>query len=590
LSHSRTRTLHPRRRALAPLVTAIALGALAGCGSSTSGTAVSPATAVPASAPLYIDAVVQPSGSLKSDATAAGRTLTQRSDPFTGLLQLLQGPTGKAPDYAKEVKPWLGVNAGLFLDSVDVKGSQGLLREALNKALAEGLNGAEAALLGSGGLTGLLGQRALQGALVLDTTDAGKARSFLETQAHSVDAHSASYRGIAYQVAPDGIAEGIVHSFAVIGSEAGIKSVIDTELGAPSLAQAPAYTKLASTAESGRLANVYLSPEQLTASVKAPGGDEAVLQLLQGLLGNAGQIYISLIPSPSSIALDVDTLPPATANESQPATSGSGSSSEGSGSPSSGSSTSGAQVLRGLPGNAWLAIGVGDLDKTFGNSLQGLHALASLVSGINIDSFSLEKVFAPLSSPTIDVRRDLLSWMGATGVFVSGSSILSLQAAVVIDSKDRALSSAAIPALSRAYRAAGGEVSPTSIPGAEAAVSIKLPNFPAALTLADGQGKFVFGLGAASAQEAFKPQSTLAGSATYNAAAATLGQGIQPSALVDFRTLLGIVESLSGEASGLSGIASALQPLDALAVGGGESLSNGVKRSRVVLGLQQPAG
>jgi uncharacterized protein DUF3352 len=576
---SGTRTLPPRRRSVALILTTIMFGAFVGCGSSTSGTAVSPATVVPASTPLYIDAVVQPSGSLKSNATAAARTLTQRSDPFTGLLQLLQGPTGKAPNYAKEVKPWLGANAGLFLNSIDVPGSQGLLREALTKAFAEGLGGAEAALLGSGGLSNLLGQRALQGALVLDTTDVGKARSFLEAQAHSVAAHPASYRGIAYEVAPDGIAEGIVRRFAVIGSEAGLKSVIDTELGAPSLAQAPAYSKLASTAEAGRLADVYLTPEKLSASVKAAGGEEAVLQLLQGLLGGARQIYISLLPTPHSLALDVDTLSSATADESQSPSSGSGSST---GAPG----TSGAQVLRGLPGTAWLAIGVGDLSKGLGSSVQGLRALAALISGVNIDSFTLEKVFAPLSSPSIDVRRDLLSWMGPTGLFVSGSSILSLQAAVIIDSKNRTLSSAALPKLSRAYRAAGGEVTPATIPGAEAAVAIKLPNFPAALTLASGQGKFVIGLGTASVQEAFSPQSTLAGSSAYSAAASALGQGIQPSALVDFRTLLGIVESLSGEAAGLSGLSSALAPLSTLAVGGGESLSDGVKRSRVVLGLQ----
>jgi Protein of unknown function (DUF3352) len=572
-----TRTLPFRPYGIALLAATLLLGTLAGCGSSPSGTSVSPATAVPASAPLYIDAVVQPGGSLKSAAIAAGHTLTQRPDPFASLLQLLQGPTGKAPDYDREVKPWLGAEAGLFLDSIHLPGSSGLLREALTKGLAEGLAGAEAAVFGSGGLTSLLGQRALQGALVLDTTDVAKARSFLEAQAHSVGAHTASYRGVSYQVAPDGIAEGIVRHFAVIGSEAGLQRVVDTELGGASLAQSAAYSKLTSTAASGRLANLYLIPGELTASVKTPGGDEAVLSLLQGLLGNAGQIYISLIPSPTSVTLDIDTLPSAATAASQPTTGGAG------------SSSSGAQVLRGLPGSAWLAIGVGDLGKTLGNSTQGLRALASLASQINIDSFSLEKVFAPLGSHTINVPSDLLSWMGATGLFVSGSSVLSLQAAVVIDSKNPARSLAAVAQLSQAYREAGGEVSPASVPGAEAAVAIKLPNFPAALTLADGQGKFVIGLGTPSVQEALSPQSTLAGSSAYNAAASALGEGIQPSALVDFRTLLGIVESLSGEAAGFSGATSALQPLSALSVGGSESLSDGVKRSRVVLGLQ-PAG
>ncbi len=69
--------------------------------------------------------------------------------------------------------------------------AQGLLGgELLKKALSEGLTGVEAALLGQGGLPAALSSSAAQGALVLDTTDVDKARSFLEAQAHSAGAHT----------------------------------------------------------------------------------------------------------------------------------------------------------------------------------------------------------------------------------------------------------------------------------------------------------------------------------------------------------------------------------------------------------------
>ena len=577
LSQARSLTSRSARAPLALAATAIALLALSSCGSSSpSGTSASPATVVPASAPLYIDAVVQPTGALKSDALAAGSHLTGRQDPFTGLLKLLQGPSGKTPSYASEVKPWLGPEGGVFLSSIGAGGgqatssaAQGLLQEALAKALSEGLSGAEAALLGSEGLPHLLGQSTIQGALVLDTTDPDKARSFLESQAHSAGAHSESYQGVSYQVAPDGIAEGIVHRFAVIGSEAGLKSVIETAAGGASLAHASAYSTLASTAEAGRLANVYLESEALSRSAQGSNDAASLLAVLRGLLGQSRQIYASLIPSASSVALDVDTLSTST------------------GPTGGGSGTSGAQVLRGLPGSAWLAIGVGDLGKDLGGGSQGLSALAKLASTIKIGSFGIAKVFAPLSSPAIDVQRDLLSWMGATGIYVSGSSILNLQAAVVIDSKNPAASRAAVAKLASAYREAGAETSSTSIPGTETAVTVKLPDFPLALTIADGQGKFVLGLGASSIEEALNPQSTLAGGTLYSSAASALGQGIQPSAAIEFRTLDGLIESLGlNQAPGFSGIASALTPLSSLAAGGGESLSDGVKRARAVLGLQ----
>jgi hypothetical protein len=551
--------------------TAILLVALAGCGSTPVGTSASPATAVPASAPLYIDAVVQPGGALKTDATSVARKLTGRSQPFTGLLKLLAGPTGKAPNYATEVKPWLGRHAGVFLSSLDASGAQSLIQEALTKILAEGFAGAEAALLSSGGLTSLLSSSSAQGALVLDTTDVAKARSFLEAQAHGAGARGASYHGISYRVAPDGIAEGIVHRFAVIGSEAGLQSVIATVTGGTSLAHSSAYSKLASTAEAGALGDAYISPAALTHSVKASTSDGSVLSLLESLLGQPSQVYLSLIPSAHSMAVDIDTLPSSAAGASG----------------GSGSSTTGAQVLRRLPGTSWLALGIGDLGKTLGASPQGLHAIASLVSGISVGSFSIAKAFAPLSSPSINVSHDLLSWMGATGVFVSGSSLLNLEAALVVDSKNPALSRAAVPKLAQAYREAGGETSPTSIPGTETAMTVKLPDFPIALTMAYGQGKFVMGIGSSSVEEALSPQSTLASSSAYSTAASALGQGIQPSVAIEFATLKGLIESLGlNSAPGFSGIASTLGPLADLAIGGGESLADGVKRSRVVLGVQ----
>ena len=535
--------------------------------------------------------MVRPEGSLKTDATSAASTLTGRQKPFEGFLKLLAGPTGKTPSYSKEVEPWLGPHAGVFLSAVDLARAQGLLGgELLKKALSEGLTGVEAALLGQGGLSAALSSSAAQGALVLDTTDVDKARSFLEAQAHSAGAHNESYRGVTYQVSPDGVAEGVVHRFAVIGSEAGLKSVIDTAAGGPSLAGVATYTKLTSTAESGALANAYFSPEELARSAKTAGSGEegsSILPLVEGLLGNPGQLYLSVIPSAGSVAIDLDTLPPASSTSSG-SSSGESSTHSASASSSAGS-TSGAQVLSGLPGSAWLAIGIGDLGKTFAGNTQGLHALASLASGVSLGNISLGAAFAPLSSHALDVQRDLLSWMGATGVYVSGSSVLNLQAAVVIASKNPARSRAAVATLAQAYREAGGQTSPTSVPGTETAVTVKLPNFPLTLTLAYGQGKFVAGIGPSSVQEALSPQSTLAGTPNYNAAASALGQGIQPSALVEVHTLSGLIESLGlNETPGFSGFASAVAPLSAIALGGGESLPGGVKRARVVLGLQTP--
>ncbi len=609
----------PRRRAsvaVAMLATAALLtAALGGCGSSPSGTSASPATVTPGSTPLYIDAVVKPEGNLKADATSTARTLTGRQHPFERLLKLLAGPTGKTPNYAKEVEPWLGTHAGAFLSAIALGHAEGLLSGAtLEKLLSEGLPGLEAALLGQSGLQAALGTSSAQGALVLDTTDVAKAQSFLEGQAHSAGAHTTSYHGVTFQVSPDGVAEGIVHKFAVIGSEAGIKSVIETAAGGPSLAQASGYSKLTSTAEHGSLANAYLSSEELTTALKSGGGAgsgsggsggssgssgsggsangaESILPLLEGLLGNPGQLYLSVIPSSNEVALNLDTLPP-TSSAGDSGSGGSASSSTESGAGQTEPlGESGAQVLRGLPGSSWLAVGIGDLGGALGHGAQGLGALGSLGSALDIDGIDFGKLLAPLNSHSLNVQRDLLSWAGPTGLYVSGSSVLELQAAIVITSKDSARSRAAVAKLAQAYREAGGQTSPTSVPGTETAVTVRLPSFPLQLTLAAGQGKFVAGLGPSSIKEALNPQSTLGSAPAYGTAASALGGGIEPSALIEFHTLSGLLESIGlNQAPGFSGFASAIAPLGTVTAGGGQSLSDGVKRARVVIGLSSSSG
>ena len=78
---------------------------------------------------------------------------------------------------------------------------------------------------------------------------------------------------------------------------------------------------------------------------------------------------------------------------------------------------------------------------------------------------------------------------------------------------------------------------------------------------------------------------------SYSTAASTLGGGIQPSALIEVHTLSGLLESLGlSQAPGFSSVASAIAPLGTITAGGGQSLSDGVKRARVVIGLSSSSG
>ena len=586
----------PPRRLTAALIPILVLAtvALAGCGSSSSpGSSTDPADVIPASAPLYLGAVVHPSGTLKTDATTAASTLTHQPDSYARLASVLQVPGSPPLTYSHDIAPWLGPNAGIFLSTLSASAeASSQLQRLLTQLLQGGSSTTQSAWPFASGV---------QGAIVLDTSDAAKAASFISTEAQHAGGHPASYRGISYQATSGGEAFGIVDRLAVLGTVTGLHSVIDTSLGGPSLAHAADYSKLLSSAPSGALAHVYSNPGAAGANASfATGADAQSLGGVIGLLGGDRTLNISVVPSSSSIALDVDSL----VSKNPPTSIGGGG--------LAASASEGAQALGELPGESWLAAGFGNVGITLTGDVQGLHGLASLVTslggssgagatttesssgGFNIKGV-LEGFLAPLSAlsaPGAQSQRDFLSWMSSAGIFAGGSGIVNLRGGVVLDSKDPSLSKAAVAKLGAALEKSGGSVQSISIPGTDAAISARVNGLPVELDIAngvgsDGQTKFVIGLGEASVQDALKPSSTLLTAASASTAAGTLGEGIRPSVIVEFAPLLTLLEGVGlAEDPSISHILPYLRSLSTL-VGGGKSLGGGIERFRLVAGLQQ---
>jgi Protein of unknown function (DUF3352) len=612
-AHSDHESPKGRRAPLALLVATGLVAVVAACGSShTTGTAADPAGAVPADAPLYAGAIVRPDGSLKTAAAGAGRALTHRADPFLSLLAVLQTP-GSAPlNFDRDVAPWLGPQAGIFLSSLDGSAGSGASRllSLLSRSLVGGST-AQGAFPFADGASAASGS---QGAIVLDTSDVAKARSFLDAQARRAGARAATYRGVAYLLTAGGLAFAIVDRFAVIGSEVGLHSVIDTALGGASLARASGYAKLLAVAPSGTLAHLYLNPRTPRSRSSAgahggsppgglsgspsPSGATGASQGLSGLpalLAGARETNISLVPSASSIAVDADALA-----SGSPSTSGG----------LIASVSEGAQAAGELPGDSWLAVGLGNVGATLGGDVKGLRSLTALGSALggslgggsqapssgalSVNGL-LEDILAPLSllgADSAEARRDFASWMGSAGIFASGAGLTELRAGIVIASTNPALSRAAVPKLATLLHRAGSTVQPSAFPGAQASVAVYLNGFPITLNIVDardshGRTKFVIGLGEASVTAALDPPSTLSGAASTNAASAILGEGIQPSLTLDFPTFLGLLEAVGlSEDPTISKLVPYLRTLTVLS-GGGKSLAEGIERFRMVLGLQR---
>jgi Protein of unknown function (DUF3352) len=534
---------------------------------------------------------VRPSGSLKGAAETDGKDLTHQADPYLRLLGALQTPGSPQLNYARDVAPWLGSSAGVYLSSL---GSTGPLVSLLEQSLLGGSSSAATAFPFS--------SSGEQGALVLDTSDSSKADSFLKTQAGHAGAHATSYRGISYQATSGGVAFALVDRLAVIGSESAVHSVIDTSLGRSSLARSSGYSKLLAKAPTGVLAHIYSDPTALESSPSPGGaGANASASGLLSLLSGGAQANISLVPSSGSLTLDADTMPGAGGPKPSVKSGQSG----GSGSGLLSADPESAKALEELPGESWLAIGLGHLAGNLAQDVSGLKALGSLGStpgvsspeGATTSTLSIKSLIDAMTAPlsalgatTKQARQDFASWMGSAGIFASGSSLLELKAAIVIESKNAALSRAAVSKLANQLRSAGGSLRAVSIPGTEAAEGVALTGLPLVLDIAegrasDGKSKFILGFGEASVQDALKPASTMASAETRSAAATALGEGIQPSIVFQVPTLLSLLEGIGlTEDPTISKFVPYLRAVVTVS-GGGRELGGEVERFRLGLGL-----
>lgn len=567
----RPATVSVRTRRGALLLTFTAFAAAAnGCGSSHSGGgATDPASAVPATAPLYVGATVRPSGSEKTNAQAVGQKISHQANPYERLTQLLQTPGSPALSYSRDVSPWLGPQAGIFLASV---ASSSKAQTALLSSLLAGLGGSGTGTFPfAGGLA--------QGAILLDASDEAKARSFLSSQAQHAGAHATSYHGVSYQLTGGGVAFALVGRLVAIGSDGGVRAVIETTRGGAALARAAGYSKLTAGAPAEAIAHVYLNG---TAQTAAAG-------LGQVLVGSR-EANVSLVPAASSLAIDADLL----AAPSRRA---------GGGLLAAG--TGGAQAFGELPADSWLAFGLGDVGATLGEDARGLSALASLASGLeggggesgSSGTLNLKGLLNGLLTPlgvlgaeTAQAKRDFTSWMGSGGIFASGGNLLELKGAVVISSKDAAASHAAVGKLAAALRSKGASVQPVTIAGTDAAAAVRISGLPLMLDIASGTDaaghpKFVLGLGEASVTSALRPSSTLSGAPSEGAAASALGEGIHPNLVVNVQTIVSLLEGVGlAEDPTLSKVLPYLRSVTTVS-GGTKSLGAGVERARVVLGL-----
>jgi hypothetical protein len=527
-----------KHRLLAVLAVAV-LPLAGGCGSSGSGSSgpgADPATMVPATAPIYLEAVVRPDGDVGNGAKDALKKLLNTDDPGKKLAGLFDSAIAKDKTSWDEVKGWLGKRVGIFFTSV--------------------------------------GGAKTVGALVADTTDSGKAKDAIAKLAATSHGSTASaitkqtYKGIELGVdATKDTAYAMVGDFAVVGSVDGVHQVIDTSKGGRPLTDVPDYIAARKAVDADNaLGTAYVDPQALidaistgSSTTSGPFSNPQLLTIVRQAVAKAGRAAaVSLHADGDAVRLDAAAI----------------------GAPTGTGTSTAADSLAALPADAWLAIGFGDIGSTLTKGIAQLSQLSSL--GTSGPDFSgiLDRFTAKTG---VDIQKDFLSWMGDGAVYARGRGLADIGGAVTIKSKDPVKSRKAVLILGNALKSAGASVRSATVEGYDTAVEVRSGSVPISLFVAANDDRF--SINPQALTDLLSPSAKLGDSDTYKAATKALGGALKPVFILDTPTIVNLLSSFGlGSNASFAKVKPYLDHLGTLSVG--TAHDGDVARFALALGLR----
>jgi hypothetical protein len=507
------------------LLSALVAVVASGCGSSASGGGGDhdPAALVPATAPLYAEATVRPTGQVGADLQAALRKILRTDDPAAKIQKAIDDSAKREGfTYKDDIAPWLGDRVGVALTA---------------------LNGNKPDYV-----------------VVIASTDDGKAAAALKKT--KGDIVERSYKGVDYRFdRKDNTAAGVFEHAVVVGTEPGLKAAVDASKG-ESLADGNDLRAVRSKVASDRVGLFYLDFQGLLRTAgQASGSSPEIGALLQSVSAAAPKtIGAAFQAQPDVLRIDGVSL----------------------GTPKSASSgASGADVVAGLPGDSWLALGIGKSGETLDRTLDTIGN-AGGITGVGVNA-----LLSQFQQQTgLDLRKDVFSWMGDAGVFVGGTSAADLGGALVVKTSDPGKTKRVIAVLRRlAGRDSTAKISPLDVQGLDDGFSLRSGGSPR-IDVGLAGDKFIVSVGSLAAfKKAVSPGQALGSAPAFTAAAAKLGGGLRPSFYLDLQRVVSLIEGFAG---GSADFAKAKPYLDTFGavVAGAKDEGDGVTRARFVVTLR----
>jgi len=251
---------------------AVAAAILAGCGDDSSGGS-KVAELAPPGTPIFAEAVLQPTGELKSDTDAAAKKIAGVDDLGAFIVEELESSAsdeGEPVDFEGEVEPWLGERGAAFWDSGETDEAN----------------------------------------LIVESEDADLTQEFIDHQVEqSEDGYeSKSYEGIDYVFGgEDGNdAVGVVGDFLLATEgERRFKQAVDAEQSGESLASESTFSKAISAASQGSLLDVYVDVGGLIAESEGQIDPQA-RQILRnaGIDPSEATAVASIVPGADQVTVE----------------------------------------------------------------------------------------------------------------------------------------------------------------------------------------------------------------------------------------------------------------------------------------------
>jgi hypothetical protein len=400
------------------------------------------------------------------------------SAEITKLLEQSINEDGANVDFEKDLKPWIGDRIGIYFTDLSDDDSQG--------------------------------------AFLAPTKDADKAEKSLAKLLKETDEDDKKpqisgkkYKDVEYQVdSANDSAYAVIDGTAVFGTEQGVKGSIDAQDG-ESLAETDGLKTARDQVEDDGLVFAYASLRQL-ASAFGSGAEAAQFQQLLGQSGD--RIAMSGDVEDDAIQFEVAQLGIKDGINAEPGS-----------------------LLAEMPADAWLAGGLADFGKTIEQQLKTIEGTP--------EGKELTSALSQVQSATgIDVRSDVLSWIGDIGIFVRGSSINDIGGALVIAASDPEKPKKLLAQLQQLAKSAGdASLKPLDRDGVEG-VTITTDEIPMPIHVGVGDSKLIVAVGDDALKEAVSPSSKLTDSQEFKDATAQL-EDVKPSFFVNLEPVRSLLEA-----------------------------------------------